>query len=104
MRPGAYLINTSRGPIVDQAALVAALDAGAIAGAGLDVLEHEPPAAGDPLLGRPNVLITPYSAAFTEEALAEVRQTALADVLRVLRGERPRHLVPELAGPEALDG
>jgi D-3-phosphoglycerate dehydrogenase / 2-oxoglutarate reductase len=97
MRSGAYLINTSRGAVVDQAALVSALDAGTIAGAGLDVLETEPPRHEDPLLGRPNVVITPHSAAFTEEALADVRRTALADVVRVLQGERPAHLVPELA-------
>jgi D-3-phosphoglycerate dehydrogenase / 2-oxoglutarate reductase len=98
MRPHAYLINTSRGAVVDQAALVAALDSGAIAGAGLDVLEREPPAPGDPLLGRPNVIITPHSAAYTEEALGDVRRTALADVVRVLRGQEPAHLVPELTG------
>jgi D-3-phosphoglycerate dehydrogenase / 2-oxoglutarate reductase len=101
MRPTAYLINTSRGPVVDQGALVAALDAGVIAGAGLDVLEREPPAPGDPLLGRPDVIITPHSAAYTEEALGEVRRTALADVIRVLRGQQPLYPVPELAGKAA---
>lgn len=98
MRSQAYLINTSRGGVVDQAALVAALKAGSIAGAGLDVLEREPPEARDELLGHPDVIITPHSAAFTEEALGEVRRTALADVVRVLRGQRPLHPVPELAG------
>lgn len=98
MQPHAYLINTSRGAVVDQAALVAALDAQAIAGAGLDVLEREPPAPGDGLLGRPDVLITPHSAAYTEEALGDVRRTALADVIRILRGQQPVHLVPELTG------
>jgi D-3-phosphoglycerate dehydrogenase / 2-oxoglutarate reductase len=76
---------------------VAALDAGSIAGAGLDVLEREPVGPADRLLGRHNVIITPHSAAFTEEALGEVRRTALADVIRVLRGQAPLHLVPELA-------
>jgi D-3-phosphoglycerate dehydrogenase / 2-oxoglutarate reductase len=101
MRPTAYLINTSRGAVVDQVALVAALDAGLIAGAGLDVLDVEPPEAADPLLRHPDVIITPHSAAYTEEALGEVRRTALADVVRVLRGQRPVYPVPELAGKEA---
>jgi D-3-phosphoglycerate dehydrogenase len=94
MRSTAFLINTSRGAVVDQEALVAALDAGSIAGAGLDVLEREPAGPADRLLGRPNVIITPHSAAFTEEALSEVRRTALADVIRVLRRQSPLHLVP----------
>ena len=97
MQSDAFLINTSRGAIVDQAALAAALDARAIGGAGLDVLDREPPVPGDPLLGRPDVIITPHSAAYTEEALGDVRRTALADVVRVLRGQEPVHLVPELA-------
>jgi len=101
MRPTAYLINTSRGAVVDQAALVAALDARLIAGAGLDVLDGEPPGAADPLLRHPDVIITPHSAAYTEEALGEVRRTALADVVRVLRGQRPVYPVPEPAGKEA---
>jgi D-3-phosphoglycerate dehydrogenase / 2-oxoglutarate reductase len=101
MRPTAYLINTSRGAVVDQAALVAALDARLIAGAGLDVLDGEPPEAADPLLRHPDVIITPHSAAYTEEALGEVRRTALADVVRVLRGQRPVYPVPEPAGKEA---
>lgn len=101
MRRGAFLINTSRGAVVDQAALVAALDSRTIAGAGLDVLDREPPAPGDPLLGRPDVIITPHSAAYTEEALGEVRRTALADVVRVLQGQKPVYLVPELAGKTA---
>ena len=69
MRPDAYLINTSRGAVVDQDALVRALDAGRIGGAALDVLEQEPAPAGAAILGRPNVLITPHSAAYTQEAL-----------------------------------
>jgi phosphoglycerate dehydrogenase-like enzyme len=97
MRPGAYLINTSRGAIVDQDALVRALDAGSMSGAALDVLEHEPPSVGSPILGRPDVLITPHSAAFTDEAFAELQRTAVADVLLVLRGKRPLHPVPDPA-------
>jgi len=90
MRPDSYLINTSRGGVIDQAALVRALDAGQLAGAALDVLENEPPQAGAAILHRPDMLITPHSAALTAEALDELRSTALSDVLLVLRGERPR--------------
>jgi D-3-phosphoglycerate dehydrogenase / 2-oxoglutarate reductase len=98
MRPGSYLINTSRGGVIDQEALVRALDAGQLAGAALDVLEHEPPPAGAAILHRPDVLITPHSAALTTEALDELRSTALSDVLLVLRGERPRFPVPTAFG------
>jgi phosphoglycerate dehydrogenase-like enzyme len=101
MRSDCYLINTSRGQVVDQQALVDALDAGQIAGAALDVLDREPPAPGSAILHRANVLITPHSAALTEEALGEVRRTALADVLRVLSGEPPLFPVPGLAAGSA---
>lgn len=97
MRPDCYLINTSRGEVIDSRALVAALDAGQIAGAALDVLDREPPEPGSPILHRDNVLITPHSAAFTQEALDDVRRTALQDVLRVLAGEPPLFPVPDLA-------
>ena len=94
MRPSAILINTSRGAIIDQDALLKALDAGNLAGAALDVLEHEPPEEGNSIFNRPNVLITPHSAAYTREALSEVRRTALIDVIRVLHGEQPLHPIP----------
>lgn len=94
MRSDCYLINTSRGAVVDQDALMAALDAGKIAGAALDVLDREPPAPDSPILHRDNVLITPHSAAYTREALAEVRRTALSDALRVLGGESPLFPAP----------
>ena len=108
MRPDAYLINTSRGAVVDQDALVRALDAGQIGGAALDVLEQEPAPAGAAILARPNVLITPHSAAYTQEAFDDLRRTALTDVLLVLRGGQPHFPVPdpvadhaEAAGPGA---
>lgn len=96
MRPGACIINTSRGAIIDEKALARALEDGRLAGAGLDVLGQEPPEVTNRLLGQPNVLITSHSAAYTEEALTEVMRTALMDVLAVLKGEVPLYLVPEL--------
>jgi D-3-phosphoglycerate dehydrogenase / 2-oxoglutarate reductase len=95
MKPGSLLVNTSRGAIVDEQALIAALGRGHLAGAALDVFEHEPLPADHPLVGRSDVVMTPHSAAFTEEALAEVRTRAIDDVLRVLAGRSPAHPVPE---------
>jgi len=86
MRPHAILVNTSRGALVDQAALASALAAGQVGGAGLDVFEREPPAADDALLQFESVILTPHSAAFSEESLAELRKLALADALGVLAG------------------
>lgn len=68
MKPGAFLINTGRGPLIDEAALAEALHAGQIGGAGLDVLSVEPPSAGNPLIGAPNCLITPHVGWATREA------------------------------------
>jgi D-3-phosphoglycerate dehydrogenase / 2-oxoglutarate reductase len=94
MKPTAILVNTARGAIVDEAALVAALRAGAIGGAGLDVFEETPLPPGHPLRSLENVVLTPHSAAYTEEGLAEVRKRPLADALRILRGEAPKDAVP----------
>jgi len=88
MKRSAYLINASRGAIVDEEALYRALVDGEIAGAGLDVLEHEPPDESNPLLALDNVTITPHSGAFSEEALLELRTRATFEVIRVLTGER----------------
>jgi D-3-phosphoglycerate dehydrogenase len=96
MKPTAVLINTSRGPVVDEEALAAALAAGRLAGAALDVLAHEPPAADHPLRRLPQVLLTPHMAWYSREAEGELRRRAGASVVAVLRGERPDHL----ANPE----
>jgi len=96
MRPGALLVNTSRGEIVDEAALAAALAGGRLVGAGLDVFELEPLPRDSPLIGMESAVVTPHSAAFSEQALAEVRSRALADALRVLAGQPPRDPAPEL--------
>ncbi|MCC6790482.1 MAG: C-terminal binding protein [Thermomicrobiales bacterium] len=93
MKPTAWLINTSRGAIVDEAALVRALDEGWIAGAALDVLASEPPPADHPLLGRPDTIVTPHVAFASAEAMVELRRRAAEHVAHVLRGERPPHIV-----------
>jgi D-3-phosphoglycerate dehydrogenase len=94
MKPGAILVNTARGPLVDTVALAHALRDGRLGGAGLDVYEEAPLPADHPLRGCDNVVLTPHSAAYTEEALAEVRKRALDDALRLLHGERARDPVP----------
>jgi phosphoglycerate dehydrogenase-like enzyme len=94
MRPTAILVNTARGAIADEAALVEALRTGAIGGAGLDVFEETPLPPDHPFLSLDNVVLTPHSAAYTEEGLAEVRKRPLADALRILRGEAPKDAVP----------
>jgi len=97
MKPHAYLINTARGPIVDEAALAQALDAGQLAGAALDVMAKEPP-TGSPLFGRPNVIITPHTSFYSEESLVDLQTKAAEEVVRVLKGEAPKNPV----NPEAL--
>ena len=94
MRPTAYLINTSRGPIVDEPALIAALRAGAIAGAGLDVFDEEPLAPDHPLRRLPNTVITPHLGYVTEETYRVFYPQALEDVRGFLAGTPVRVLRP----------
>lgn len=93
MKNTAFLINTARGPLVDTADLAAALDAGEIAGAGLDVLPTEPPAADDPIVGRDDVVITPHTGFYSEDALLDLQTTVASDVAAVLAGEEPKYPV-----------
>jgi len=89
MKKNAILINTARGQIVDENALIKALSEGWIAGAALDVLEEEPPKEENPLLRMGNVLVTPHIAAFTHEALRKMDLMVAEDVVRVYRGIKP---------------
>jgi phosphoglycerate dehydrogenase-like enzyme len=91
---GAFLINTARGELVDETALLWALDEGLLAGAALDVLAVEPPPPDHPLRNRNDVLVTPHLAAHTLEATSAMSRAALDDVLAVLSGCPPRFAVP----------
>jgi D-3-phosphoglycerate dehydrogenase len=93
MKREALLINTARGPLVDVEALAVALDEGRLAGAALDVLPVEPPSPNSPLLGRDNVLLTPHTAFYSEEALLDLQTKAAQDVVQVLTGARPKYPV-----------
>ena len=98
MKPTAYLVNTSRGGLVDTAALRQALSQGRLGGAALDVLEHEPPADDEPLLREADVLVTPHTSFYSEESLVEMRRKCTAQVIAVLSGRRPDYPV----NPEVL--
>jgi phosphoglycerate dehydrogenase-like enzyme len=93
MKPTAYLINVARGPIVEESALIAALQTGQIAGAGLDVFEHEPIAEDNPLLAMDNTIVTPHSLCWTDECFGRIATSALSDIDSVLSGRPPRFLV-----------
>ncbi len=97
MPMGSYLINVSRGSLVDHAALLAALQSGHLAGAGLDVFDPEPPLADDPLFSLPNTICTPHIGSYTGAGLVRMQTMACEQVVSVLHGEQPASLV----NPEA---
>jgi D-3-phosphoglycerate dehydrogenase / 2-oxoglutarate reductase len=97
MKPTAYLINTARGPIIDEKALADALDAGQLAGAALDVLPQEPP-SNSPLFGRDNVILTPHMSFYSVESLVDLQTKAAEEVVRVITKQAPRNPV----NPEVL--
>jgi len=97
MKPTAMLVNTSRGAVVDEAALAQALHQGRLAGAALDVFEREPPDPGNPLFSAPNLVVTPHSAALTAECAARMALQAAQGIMDVLAGRRPAAVVnPEV--------
>jgi lactate dehydrogenase-like 2-hydroxyacid dehydrogenase len=98
MKPTAYLINTARGPVVDQTALTEALRENRIAGAALDVLEREPPDPDDPILSLPNAIILPHIGSATRETRQAMLDLAIDNLLTALRGETPKAVV----NPEVL--
>ena len=91
LQPGAVLVNTSRGELIDEAALVEALDGEHLRAAALDTLPHEPPPADHPLLHRDDVLVTPHIGAATAEAAEAMGRIALEELLTVLDGRKPRY-------------
>jgi len=99
MKNTAYVINTSRGAVIDIEALVRAVRENWIAGAGLDVLPQEPPDINDPLLSQENIVLTPHAAFCSVESLLDLQKTAANQVACVLRGKKPEYIV----NPEVLD-
>jgi D-3-phosphoglycerate dehydrogenase len=98
MRPGAFLVNTARGALVDEEALRDALEDGSLGGAGLDVMDEEPPAHDHPLRSTPGVVITPHASFYSAEAVNELQETAAANVAASLGGRMPLTVV----NPEVL--
>ena len=95
MKPTALIVNTSRGPVIDEPALAEALKRGVIGGAALDVFETEPSPLANPLFSLPNVLSTPHIASATWETRRKMAVRSVSNVLSYLKGERPPHIVPE---------
>jgi len=93
MRPGAFLVNTARGPLVDVEALADALDTGQVAAAGLDVLPDEPPASDLRLLGRDNVIFTPHVGFYSEDSVTDLQELTANQVALVLSGQEPQFAV-----------
>ena len=88
MKKGVYIVNTARGPLIDETALIAALDSGQVGAAGLDVVAAEPLPKDSPLLRRDNVILSPHTGFYSIEALNELQTKCAADVARVLSGEK----------------
>ena len=103
MRPGVIIVNCARGSLIDHDALLAGLESGQIAGAGLDVTEPEPLPADHPLLGREDVIVTPHVASSTTAGAVRLIGQALGQAAQWLRGETPEHLLDAAAADPAVD-
>jgi D-3-phosphoglycerate dehydrogenase len=101
MKPTAWLVNTSRGGVVDAAALFDALRSGRIAAAALDVFDTEPPAPDHPLLQLPNVVVSPHCAGITAQAYERLSMAAARDIDAVLRGQRPENMIEPAGWPRS---
>ncbi|MBI4966238.1 MAG: phosphoglycerate dehydrogenase [Desulfomonile tiedjei] len=99
MKKGAFLINTARGDLIDERALVRSLETGHLRGAALDCFSQEPPDKGSPLLKLPQVIVTPHTAAHTDEAVNRMGWTAVKNCLAALEGKQPLHIV----NPQVLE-
>ena len=105
MKSSAFVLNTARGTVIDEGALIKALQAGKIAGAAIDVYDPEPPRPDNPLLRMENVIVTPHYCAMTEESLYNMATMVAQGVLDALKGERPEYLVnPEVWEKRRLPG
>jgi D-3-phosphoglycerate dehydrogenase len=93
MKDSAILVNTSRGSVIDQEALIASLRNGKIAAAGLDVLAKEPPSSNDPVLGLENVIVTPHIGWYSEQSSSRLQENAALEAERILAGKPPKHPV-----------
>jgi lactate dehydrogenase-like 2-hydroxyacid dehydrogenase len=100
MKASALIVNTSRGPVIDESALVEALENGTIGGAALDVFETEPTPLSNKLLSMPNVLVTPHIASASWGTRRKMAVRSVGNVLSYLKGERPPHIVPEQRGTD----
>ncbi|MEN9936171.1 MAG: hypothetical protein RLZZ387_2750 [Chloroflexota bacterium] len=99
MKAGSFLINVSRGPVLDEQALIRALQDGHLAGAALDVFDPEPPEPDNPLLTMKNVVVTPHIASFTDMGYWRMSQSVADQVIQVLAGERPTFVIDPAAWP-----
>ena len=104
MKPGSYLINASRGPVLDEAALIAVLNDGHLAGAGLDVFDPEPPLPDNPLLKMLNVVVTPHIASNTDRGMAAMHSGATDNIVLAAQGQRPRWIVNADVWPGRMAG